>query len=62
MGPGFVVAYKSRIGRIRRAVRRGFILSGGAPILVRHVLERAYPRLKRFTATWQLGGLFAKKR
>jgi hypothetical protein len=44
------IASKSRIGRIRRAVRRGFILSDGAPIFVRDVLERAYPRLKRFTA------------
>ena len=44
------IASKSRIGRIRRAVRRGFILSDGAPILIRTVLERAYPRLKRFAA------------
>lgn len=49
-GLPIVIASKSRIGRIRRAVRRGFILSDGAPILTRTVLERAYPRLKRFTA------------
>ena len=42
------IASKSRIGRIRRAVRRAFILSGGKPILARDVLERSYPRLKIF--------------
>jgi hypothetical protein len=31
-------------------VTRGFIISGGQPILIRQVLERAYPRLKRFTS------------
>jgi hypothetical protein len=45
-----VIASKSRIGRIRRAVRRGFIVSGGKPIVIRQVLLRAYPRLKRFTS------------
>jgi hypothetical protein len=49
-GRGFVIASKSRTGRIRIAVRRGFILSDGQPITIRQVLERAYPRLKRFTA------------
>jgi hypothetical protein len=42
------IASKSRMGRIRRAVRRAFILSGGKPILARDVLERSYPRLKIF--------------
>jgi len=46
-----VVASKSRVGRIRRAVKREFILSDGRPILSRQVLERAYCRLRRFT-TW----------
>jgi hypothetical protein len=32
-----VIASKSRIGRIRRAVRRGFIVSGGKPIVIRQV-------------------------
>jgi hypothetical protein len=50
-GAPVVIASKSRVGRIRRAVRRGFILSDGAPILTRDVLERAYPRLRRF-ASW----------
>ena len=44
-----VVASKSRIGRVKRAVKREFILSGGEPILTRSVLQRAYPRLSRFT-------------
>jgi hypothetical protein len=44
-----VIASKSRIGRIRRAVKRCFIVSGGM-ISIRDVLVRAYPRLKRFTA------------
>src|SRR5215475_520141 len=43
------ISAKSRPGcRIRRAVSREFILSDGEPILVRSVLDRAYPRLRRF--------------
>jgi hypothetical protein len=49
-GAPIVIASASRIGRIRLASRRCFILSNGAPILIRDVLLRAYPRLKRFTA------------
>jgi hypothetical protein len=49
------IAAKPRPGaRIRTAVRREFILSGGEPILVRDVLARAYPRLKRFTSRYYL--------
>jgi hypothetical protein len=48
-GYKIVVASKSRVGRIKRAVRRQFILSAGEPILTRAVLERSYPRLRRFT-------------
>ena len=48
-GYKIIVASKSRIGRIRRAVKREFILSRGEPILTRSVLERSYPRLRRFT-------------
>jgi len=43
-----LIASKKRMGRIRRAVRREFILSDGKPILARDVLERSYPRLKVF--------------
>ena len=39
-----------RIGRIRRSVKREFILSNGHPITIRQVLQRGYPRLRRFTA------------
>ena len=47
-----VNASESRVGRIRRAVRRCFILSGSRPILARAVLERAFPRVRQFT-DWQ---------
>jgi hypothetical protein len=48
-GRGFVISAKSRPGcRIRRAVSREFILSDGEPITVRSVLERCYPRLRKF--------------
>jgi hypothetical protein len=48
-GNPFLISAKSRPGsRIRRAVSREFILSDGRPILVRSVLDRAYPRLKKF--------------
>ena len=43
-----VIGAKTRMGRVRVAVRRAFIASNGRPILVREVLERCYPRLKRF--------------
>ena len=45
-----LIASESRIGRIRRSVKRGFIVSDGKPITIRHVLVRAYPRLSRFTS------------
>src|SRR5262245_26386053 len=45
-----VIASKKRPGaRIRLAVRRCFII-GGHLITIRQVLERAYPRLRRFTS------------
>ena len=44
------IASESRVGRIRRAVKRCFILADGAPITIRQVMERSYPRLQRFTA------------
>jgi hypothetical protein len=43
-----LIASKSRLGRVKQAVRREFILSNGRPITARQVLARAYPRLKRF--------------
>jgi hypothetical protein len=43
-------ASKSRTGRIKLAVRRLFIISDSQPILLRQVLDRAYPKLKRFTS------------
>jgi hypothetical protein len=46
-GQRFVIASDSRIGRIRRAVKRAFIVDGEL-ITVRDVLARAYPRLRRF--------------
>jgi len=44
------IASQKRLGRIKRAAKREFILSSGKPILTRSVLERAYPRLSRFTS------------
>src|SRR5262245_17828350 len=44
-----VIASRKRPNaRIRTAVRRAFILSDGQSITGRMVLERAFPRLKRF--------------
>jgi hypothetical protein len=45
-----IIASKPRIGRIKLAVRREFIISNGRPITIRQVLQRGYPRLRRFTA------------
>jgi hypothetical protein len=44
-----VIASQNRIGRVIRAVRREFIVKGSL-VRTRDVLERAYPRLKQFTA------------
>ena len=44
------IASQKRLGRIRGAVRRAFILSNDQPICVGDFLKRAYPRLKRFQA------------
>jgi hypothetical protein len=43
------IASKSRVGRVRRAVKRCFIVSDGM-ISIGDVLRRAYPRLQRFSA------------
>jgi hypothetical protein len=45
-----LIASGPRLGRIKLAVRRKFILSDGHPITIRQVLQRGYPRLRRFTA------------
>ena len=47
-GQPVVIGAKTRMGKVRVAVRRCFIVSDGQPILVRDVLERCYPRVKRF--------------
>lgn len=41
------IASKNRIGRIRKSVRRCFIVSDGKPILARDVVARAFPRIER---------------
>ena len=46
-GRHVVIGAKSRMGRVRVAVRRCFIAHGDL-ITVRQVLERCYPRQKRF--------------
>jgi hypothetical protein len=43
-----VIPSKNRLGRLRRAVRRCFIVSNGGPICISDVLKRAYPRLRTF--------------
>jgi hypothetical protein len=42
-----LIASESRIGRIRRCVRRCFIVSNGRPISASDVIERAFPRIRR---------------
>jgi hypothetical protein len=45
-----IASRKRPNSRIRLAVRRCFILSGGCPVTIGQVLERSYPRLRRFTS------------
>src|SRR5512132_2785734 len=47
-----VIASDSRVGRVKRAVKRAFILSDGKPILASAVIAMAFPRVKRPT-DWQ---------
>src|SRR5215475_7606479 len=47
-GRHVVIGAKSRMGRVRVATQRCFVVSRGQPILVRDVLMRCYPRQKRF--------------
>src|SRR5262249_51985438 len=47
-GKRFVIASEKRLGRIKRAVRREFLLSNGQPIVARQILERAFPRVRSF--------------
>jgi hypothetical protein len=42
-----LIASESRIGRIRRCVKRCFIVSNGRPIFARDVIEHAFPRIRR---------------
>lgn len=46
-GYKFVIPSKTRMGRLRVAVRRAFILANGKPICIGDVLRFAYPRFKR---------------
>jgi hypothetical protein len=41
------IASESRVGRIRRCVKRCFIVSNGRPIFARDVIGRAFPRIRR---------------
>jgi hypothetical protein len=47
-GRGFVIASDSRLGRIKRQVRRAFIANNGRPLTTGELLPLCYPRLKRF--------------
>jgi hypothetical protein len=57
-----LIASRKRLGRIKLAVRREFILSDGHPITIRQVLQRGYPRLRRFTAWHYLAARRALRR
>jgi hypothetical protein len=61
-GNPYLIPAKSRMGRIRRAVSRCFILSNGEPITTRAVLERAYPRERRFKTWHYLGAYLALRK
>jgi hypothetical protein len=42
-GAPIVIASKNRLGRLRRCVRRAFVVSDGQPLTIGQILPRAYP-------------------
>jgi hypothetical protein len=47
-GRRLVIASETRLGRIKRQVRRAFIASNGRPLTTGELLPICYPRLTRF--------------
>jgi hypothetical protein len=47
-GAPIVISAKSRIGRLRRCIKRAFIVSNGEPLTTSEILPRAYPRLTHY--------------
>src|SRR5512132_2885353 len=48
-GAPIVIAGKNRIGRLRRCVRRTFIVADNQPLTIGQILPRAYPRMSRYS-------------
>jgi hypothetical protein len=49
------ISSKSRIGRLRRAIKRAFIASNGQPLTTTAILQRAYPRFMRIPSGYRWG-------
>jgi hypothetical protein len=49
------ISSKSRIGRLRRAIKRAFIVSNGQPLTTTAILQRAYPRFTRIPCGYRWG-------
>jgi hypothetical protein len=47
-GLPIVISSKSRIGRLRRCIKRAFIVSNGEPLTTSEILPRAFPRLTHY--------------
>jgi hypothetical protein len=54
-GAPIVVSSKSRIGRLRRCIRRAFIASNGRALTTTEILRRAYPRFTRYPCGYRWG-------
>jgi hypothetical protein len=48
-GAPIVIAGKNRVGRLRRCVRRAFVVSDGQPLTIGQILPRAYPRMRCYS-------------
>jgi hypothetical protein len=55
-GRPFVISAKSRVGRLRRCIKRAFIVSDGRPLTTSEILARAYPRRTHYPCglRWRL--------
>jgi hypothetical protein len=49
------ISSRSRIGRLRRAIKRAFIVSNGQPLTTTAIMRRAYPRMRRVPAGYRWG-------
>jgi hypothetical protein len=54
-GAPIVISSPTRVGRLRRCIKRAFIVSNGEPLTTSEIMRRAYPRFRRVPAGYRWG-------